>query len=169
MTIADIAREMKVSAMTVHRHIDRKKALLRGHVHREGKKTVVSQEGVEILRASILETTVKAVPVESAPPAPISPEVAARIEQLEKSVMLLVDRLTRQESENSRQAKEIEDLRARVDPPALPAPAEIVRPDPRQVVERKVLEKPRQHDTVSAWEGIRMAFDDLLGFAFGRG
>lgn len=129
MKIADLARELNVAVMTVHRHIDRKKAILRGHLRKEGKTTFVSPDGIEILRTSIAESNVR-------PSKPAAPTVPATISEdrmvgIEKSVLLLVERLNRLEADNARQAKEIYDLRSRLEPPSLMAieePSSIVAP-----------------------------------------
>lgn len=100
----------------------------------------------------------------------ISSEVSNRLEAMEKAIMLLVD-------ENRSLRSEVAELRKDSTGPRLPLespPVEIPkpaprRPDPGMVICRKIEEKPLQRDAVSAWEGIRLAFDDLLGFAFGRG
>lgn len=104
-------------------------------------------------------------PEKAIPPAPILPEITGRLESMEKAIMLLVD-------ENRSLRGEVSALRLRLEAP--PVVVEPVRPeppraDPREIVEKTAMAKPVQRDTASIWEGLSMALNDVMGFAFGRG
>lgn len=97
-------------------------------------------------------------PIISTPPAPasFSPEIGARLEAMERAIMLLVD-------ENRNLRGEVASLRLRIEPPA-----PIVADPPKPIVIRQVEKPPAQREP-SLWEQVSMTFNDMMGFAFGRG
>lgn len=101
--IADLARKLNVSGMTIRRHIERKRGLLRDHVKEEGGITIISPEGVEILMKSISASNIRpSKPVEFSMPA-VQEE---RLSAIEKSILALVDEVTRLKAENQKLRQE---------------------------------------------------------------
>lgn len=123
--IADVARTLNVSGMTIRRHLERKRAILGTHIREEGGITTISDEGIGILRESVEASSVRPLhrkepaTAVSTPPATISPEISNRLEAMEKAIMLLVDenRATREENRNLR--ADVAVLRQRLEPPVL--------------------------------------------------
>lgn len=183
-TLPDVARDLGITNDKVRYWL----SLLKAPVGKNGRVVMIPQESISLLsrmagfvndgflpgeaakrargEASCVPVT---VPIPTTPPA-ISPEISNRLESMEKAIMLLVDENRSLRGEVSELRKESAGLRLRLEaPPQEPQKPATPRTEPNLVVFRKIEEKPIQRDAVSAWEGIRLAFDDLLGFAFGWG
>lgn len=115
-------------------------------------------------------------PIITTPDQPASvtlPQDSPRLESLERGVLALIDTFKKEmaslRADNEALRAEVSGLRFRLEAPPEPPKPATPRSDPGMVLVKRIEEKPVQRDAVSAWEGIRLAFDDLLGFAFGRG
>jgi hypothetical protein len=161
MKVGEVSTLLGVSQTCIYRKAKALGGKLDGLAFKEKGVLFFSPEAVELIRQTIstapAETVLQTVPVCQVPdaPAPIAPEIAGRLEAMERAIMLLVD-------ENRSLRGEVSSLRLRLEPPAPVEPP--VPPAPRRQVE-----KPPAQREPSLWESVAMTFNDMLGFAFGRG
>lgn len=128
--VSDIAREGGVSVQSVYRVISRLGEKLEGHVSKRNGVRLVDDAGSAMIREALGHTTVTPIspPVVMPPPDP----TPARLESLERSIMLLVDahgkestairaEVSRLVEENRHLREEVSGLRRLLLPPS-PAP-----------------------------------------------
>lgn len=112
MRVSDIARESGVSVQAVYRSIKRLGSRLSGKVQKVNGVTEVSDEAVELIRQSISAaanvTTVKPLPCQA--PAPSNAALMARLDEVCRSMLVLVDEVRALRLENDA-------LRLRLAPP----------------------------------------------------
>lgn len=166
--VSDLAKDIGTSTQSVYRAIKRLGMKIEGHVFSDHGAKVVNEEGQRLIRDVLNCSTVRSVPVTPPTVLAIAPEISNRLEGMEKAILLLVDENRRLSGEVEMLRRESATLHRRLEVPPKLKPA-MPRPDPGMLLVKRIEEKPVQRDTASAWEGIRLAFDDLLGLAFGRG
>ena len=166
--VSDLAKDIGTSTQSIYRAIKRLGTKIEGHVFSDHGAKVVDEDGQRFIREALNSSTIRPTPVTPPTIPAISPEISSRLEGMEKAILLLVDENRRLSGQVETLRQESAALHRRLEAPPEPKPAN-PRPDPGTVLVKRIEEKPVQRDAVSAWEGIRLAFDDLLGFAFGRG
>lgn len=127
--VSDLARQIGVSVQTVYRLMERLGSRLDGHVTKINGVRLVDDDGAAKIREAIGQTTVKPSRKMVATQAP---DVAARLEGVERSIMALVEAHRQAieahgresaaiRAEVSRLVEENRALRLRLEPPPEPA------------------------------------------------
>jgi len=88
-------------------------------VHREGGATFLTEEGIAKLREVMAAAQEVVQPVPAMPPVIVAPEIAARMDGLEKAVTLLVEKIAGQEKTIALQEEKIAALQSRAEIPVL--------------------------------------------------
>jgi AcrR family transcriptional regulator len=111
--ISEIAKENGVSLQTVYRHLKKLDRSIKGYVCKEKGIISLNEEGEQLLKESLNNSTTNVLPVSISQQPALTP-VLARLETIEKAVLMLVE-------ENRRLANENKALRIYLLPPEKPS------------------------------------------------
>lgn len=186
LKVSHIAQSLRVSNQTVYNYLSKFRQALEGNLIRENGKQCLTQNGFKILKECLgksdLDDGVKG---------------SQNLESLIVGLKETIDTLIRQHAEERAATAEerrrsdtiilkltndigslqkrlefnpIEQASAKPREESLnPSAPPTRRADPRRVVSPPVEKRPTVQRKVSTWESLSTAFDDVMGFAFGRG
>lgn len=165
--VSEVAKQFGLSTTAIYKHLKRVQTRLKDHVFKDGGLTLISEEGVNILRESI---TIPTVPSREVTPA-AAPD--NRLDGIEKAVLATAEQMRVMSEQMKSMVEENRSLRSEVSllRGLLPAPVEkpvikekAITPAPI----RAAIVQPTQRK-VSFWESVRLGLDDCCGLLFGRG
>jgi transposase-like protein len=89
--VSEVAKTFGLSTTAIYKHLKRFQTRLKEHVSKEGGVTLVSEDGVNILRESITTSTVSSREVTPAPV--LVPVQDNRLEGIEKALLAMADQM----------------------------------------------------------------------------
>lgn len=160
--VSEVAKVFGLSTTAIYKHLKRFQTHLNGEVSKDAGATLVSEKGIEILREHLSASVVQS--------REMTPAKDDRIDGIEKSMLLLVEKMTALVTENAALRSEVSAMRQVLEyKPVSPAITE-KKPQPvRTPAPIRAVSLPPAQREMSMFESITSAFDDVLGFAFGRG
>ncbi len=158
--VSEVAKMFGLSTTAIYKHLKRVQTRLKDHVFKDGGLTLVSEEGVNILRESITVPTVSSREVTPAS----APDT--RLDGIEKAVLAMAEQMKVMVEENRSLRSEVSLLRG-----LLPAPVEkpINKEKVKAAAPIRVNAPESSQREISFWESVKLGLDDCCGLLFGRG
>lgn len=187
LKVSQVAKILGITPTAVYKKFKTSSELVQNHVHKEKGVTFIDTEGVEILKAAMQ----KGAPEVEDPcrNEPVQNLVETLQKELDRKQTVIESLIAQQETQRQRTdtilmklTSDISTLQKaleyRMPEPTtkpvekesrMPSVSQDRRADPRQVFSFPAVKSGPIQREVSAWESIKTSFDDVLGFAFGRG
>jgi len=177
LKVSQVAVELGITPTAVYRKFKTCSEQVQNEIIKEKGITYLSRQGLDILKASLQRPIPESVSHGSEPVQNLEKQVASQ-QEIIAGLQKTIDRLIAQQGEERSRSDTII-MKLSNDVQAMQKAlefnqAERVQTKPAEPERPRVVPPPAEKKLsvqrdATAWEGLMMAFDDVFGFAFGRG